>query len=86
SRTLCALTMNAKENLHGGESIFIGDKVVDRVRSANHCFTLQKDVGFAYLPRDMAIPGTKLDVEVFGERIQARVESLPLVKPKGRNA
>jgi glycine cleavage system aminomethyltransferase T len=36
-----------------------------------------------YLPVDLAGAGTKLEVEVLGDRISAQVVETPLIDPKG---
>ena len=80
---MCALTMQAAGNLYGGESIYAGNRLVDRIRTAAYGHTIGKDIGLAYLPPDLAKAGTPLEVEVLGERIKAQVAELPLVDPKG---
>jgi glycine cleavage system aminomethyltransferase T len=80
---MCALTMQAGGNLYGGESIYTGNRLVDRIRTAAYGHTIGKDIGLVYLPPDLAKAGTTLEVEVLGERITAQVAELPLVDPKG---
>jgi 4-methylaminobutanoate oxidase (formaldehyde-forming) len=80
---MCALTMQAAGNLYGGESVYAGTRLVDRIRTAAYGHTIGKDIGLVYLPPDLAKAGTTLEVEVLGERITAQVAELPLVDPKG---
>jgi 4-methylaminobutanoate oxidase (formaldehyde-forming) len=69
--------------LYGGEAVLAGGEVVGRVRSGGYGYTLERNVGLAYLPAALARPGTALFVESFGERIPAVVEAAPLFDPRG---
>jgi hypothetical protein len=40
-------------------------------------------IGLVYLSLDLAKAGTRLEVEVLGERVSAQVAETPLVDPKG---
>ncbi len=80
---LCAITLDANYGLFGGESVWVGDRLIDRIRSASYGHTIGKDIGLVYLPLDLAQPGSRVEIEVFGQRIKAEVVSTPLVDPKG---
>jgi 4-methylaminobutanoate oxidase (formaldehyde-forming) len=80
---LSALVLDADYGLYGGESVYDGDKLVDRIRSAAFGHTVGKDIGLIYLPIDLAVPGKILKVEIFGRRVDARVSAMPLVDPTG---
>ena len=80
---LCAIIMDANSNLYGGESVYESDRIVGRIRTGNHGYTIGKDIGLLYLPIDLGRVGTEVEVEVLGERISARVTATPLVDPKG---
>jgi len=60
-----------------------GDTTLGRQRSAGYGYTVQKNIGYVYLPADKTAPGTKLEVEVFGQRVPAEVTPDVLVDPKG---
>ncbi len=80
---LCAVTMDANNNLYGGESVYANDRIVGRIRTGNYGYSIGKDIGLVYLPLDLAEAGTRLEVEVLGERVSAQVAETPLVDPKG---
>jgi len=80
---LCAITMDANHHLFGGESVYLNGELVDRIRSSAHGYTIGKDVGMIYLPLDLAVPGTKVDVSVMGKTVEAVVAAMPLVKSAG---
>jgi 4-methylaminobutanoate oxidase (formaldehyde-forming) len=83
STKVCALTLDAGGNLYGGESVYAGSRLVDRVRTGGYGHTVGRDIGLVYLPLEWSKAGTSLDVEILGERIPAQVAALPLVDPKG---
>jgi dimethylglycine oxidase len=51
-----------------------GGRVVGRVRSCAYGFTARANLAYSYLPVDLK-PGAEVEVEVFGERVPARVVS-----------
>jgi dimethylglycine dehydrogenase len=55
---------------------------VGLVTSGGWSFTLNKSVALAYVRSDLATPGAKLEVEVFGERRIATVGREPLYDPE----
>ncbi len=69
--------------LYGGEAIVCGDKVVGRLRSAGYGFTVQKNIGFGYLPEELSRPGTELELDCFDERVPAQVARRCLYDPRG---
>ena len=79
SSRLVALTMDAGGNLYGGESVYANGRVIDRIRSGSYGYSIGRDIGLVYLPPALAKDGTELEVQVMGERVQAKVANLPLV-------
>ena len=67
----------------GNEPVFTGDEVIARVTSGGIGFSVSRSIAYAYLPPDLADPGTTLSLEVFGERIGAEVALDPLFDPTG---
>jgi len=82
-RKLATLTMDGGTSIYGGEAISSNGKVVARLRSCGYGYTIGKNIGFAYLPLELAKEGTDLSVEVFGEKISARVDADVLYDAKG---
>jgi glycine cleavage system aminomethyltransferase T len=60
---------------HSGEA-------VGRVTSACHSPRLQKNIGYAMLPVELAELGTRLEVEVAGSAREAIVVEMPFIDPK----
>ncbi len=82
---LCGLALDANHCMFGGESVYREGKVVDRIRSAGHSYSIDKDIALVYLPRDMSEPGTEMEVEVLGKKVPAVVISMPVVDPAGKD-
>jgi dimethylglycine dehydrogenase len=61
--------------------VFLNGENVGLVTSGGWSFTLGKSIALAYLRADLAAPGTKLDVEILGERCEATVGQEPLYDP-----
>lgn len=63
--------------------MYAGGKVLGRVRSCGYGYTVKRNICYACLPLHLAQEGTKLEVEVFGERVPAQVVQDALYDPKG---
>jgi glycine cleavage system aminomethyltransferase T len=64
---------------HGGER-------VGRVTSACHSPRLEKNIGYAMVPIELAELGTELQVDVLGDRRDAVVVAMPFIDPKKETA
>ena len=62
-----------------------GDKarVVGYATSAGYGYSVGRCIVYGYLPAELAVPGTPLEVEYFDERLPATVAEDPLWDPKG---
>jgi sarcosine dehydrogenase len=72
--------------LWGGEAVVAAGRVVSRVRSGGYGHTLGHNVALAYLPAELARPGTVVSVESFGRLVPAEVWPAPLWDPRGERA
>ncbi|HUE27384.1 MAG TPA: glycine cleavage T C-terminal barrel domain-containing protein [Solirubrobacteraceae bacterium] len=59
-----------------------GGEAVGRVTSACHSPRLEKNIGYAMVPIELAEPGTELEVDVYGEPRDAVVVQMPFIDPK----
>jgi 4-methylaminobutanoate oxidase (formaldehyde-forming) len=66
----------------GSEPIRVGGAVVGRVTSGGYGFTVAASIAYGYLPVALAEPGTRCEVEVFGDWIGATVSAEPLYDPE----
>ena len=84
SRKLTALTFDDITDVAmGNEPIFINNKVVGRIKSAGSGYTINKAIAYAYLPSELAMAESVVEVEIFGVKKIARIKSEPLFDPTG---
>jgi glycine cleavage system T protein len=84
TRRLSCLTLgDLRAVALGNEPVRANDEIVSRVTTGGQGFTLPASIAYAYLPVDLAKPGTEVEVEVFGEWIPATVAREPLWDPDG---
>ena len=67
----------------GNEPVFHGGDVVSRITSGGIGYAVERSIAFAYLPSPLPDPGTRLEVEVFGERVGAEIVGRALWDPAG---
>jgi 4-methylaminobutanoate oxidase (formaldehyde-forming) len=67
----------------GNEPVFHHGDVVSRITSGGIGYAVERSIAFAYLPGSLRDVGTSLEVEVFGERVQAEVVGHALWDPAG---
>ena len=80
---LTCLVIDADDaDARGFEPIYAGGKPIAYIASGGYGHTVQKSIGFAYLPVPYIEPGTELEVGILGERRSAQVVEQPLYDPK----
>src|SRR5438874_4524786 len=67
----------------GGEPVRINARIAGRVTSGGYGYTIERSIGYAYLPSDQAAPGTTAEIQVFGHWVPATVAAEPLYDPSG---
>jgi len=82
-RLACVVLADARAATLGNEPVFVDGRVVSRVTSGGIGYATGASVAYAYLPRELAEAGTRCEIEVFGERVRARVVREPLYDPRG---
>jgi 4-methylaminobutanoate oxidase (formaldehyde-forming) len=80
-RRLCTLIMDENSVVYGGEAVYADGRVAGRLTSGGYGYTVGKNIGYAYLPLELAREGTPLEVEAFGERTGAEVAPNVLFDP-----
>jgi dimethylglycine dehydrogenase len=64
-------------------TLWHGDKVVGETTSGNWGYRIGKSVALGMLRADLAVPGTEVEVEIFGDKRKAIVqEDKPLFDPE----
>jgi glycine cleavage system aminomethyltransferase T len=79
----CLVVETADALPHGDEPVLAGDRVVGYVSCADRGHVVGATIAHAYLPLELAEPGTRLTVEVLGEPRPAEVMTSPLFDPAG---
>ena len=67
----------------GNEPVRVDGEVVGRITTGGYGYTVGRSIAYAYLPPEHAEPGTAVDVEIFGARIEGEVAREPLFDPEG---
>jgi glycine cleavage system T protein len=83
-RLACMTFDDDRTVVTGKEPILHDGRVVSYVTSANYGYSVGRGIVYGYLPADLAVTGTPVEVEYFGERHAATVTDEPLWDPKGR--
>jgi glycine cleavage system T protein len=82
-RLSCLVLTDLNAVASGNEPVRQDGEVVARVTSGGQGYTVRRSIAYAYLPVEVAQPGTGLEVEVFGEWVPADVGEEPLWDPMG---
>jgi glycine cleavage system aminomethyltransferase T len=83
TRRLCCLVLDDPRAVAlGGEPFLDGERVLGRVTSAGYGYTVRQSIAYGYLPVDYAVPGTRVEAQLFGVRYGATVMKEPLYDPK----
>lgn len=80
----CLLLDDPARLVMGSEPVHRGGEVVGFTTSAAHAYSTGESVAYAWLPPDLAVEGTRLEVAYLGERYPARVASEPRLDPPMR--
>ncbi len=84
SRKLVGFEMLDRGIARHGHQIMDGDRPVGVVTSGTQTPFLKKAIGMAYVPADMAAPGTEILIDIRGRGSKARIVPLPFYKRKDR--
>ena len=89
TRKLACLTVDMEGSdawLWGGEPVSNDGRTVALLCSAGYGHVVGKSIGFAYLPSQLAVPGTALKVEITSRHWPAAVVAAPLIEPTNARA
>jgi 4-methylaminobutanoate oxidase (formaldehyde-forming) len=82
-RLCCLLLADARSVALGNEPVRAGGEIRGRVTTGGYGYSVGRSIAYAYLPPELAEPGTGVEIEVFGNWIAAEVAREPLFDPKG---
>ncbi len=81
---LCCLTLEDPRSIAlGNEPVRAGAEIAGRVTTGGYGYTVGRSIAYAYLPPELAAPGTEVAVEIFGRWVAGEVAAEPLFDPKG---
>jgi 4-methylaminobutanoate oxidase (formaldehyde-forming) len=82
-RLACLTLADPRAVALGSEPVRADGRVLGRVTSGGYGYTVERSIAYAYLPAELAAPGTAVEVEIFGEWVPAEVTEEPLYDPRG---
>ena len=83
SKKLCCMTIDDPSKVvMGNEPILIDGRPMGFVTSANYGYSIGRGVAYGYLPIEHAEVGSKVQIEYFGELLDATVSREPLYDPE----
>ncbi|GGV03605.1 sarcosine dehydrogenase [Streptomyces filipinensis] len=81
-RKLTCLTIeDPRSVVMGKEPVYDGERAVGYVTSAAYGYTIGKGIAYAWLPAELAVPGTTVHIGYFDQRVEAVVAEEPLFDP-----
>ncbi|MFJ3308781.1 FAD-dependent oxidoreductase [Streptomyces sp. NPDC086549] len=80
-RLTCLTIDDPRSVVMGKEPVYDGDRAVGHVTSAAYGYTIGKGIAYAWLPAELATPGTTVHIGYFDRRIEAVVAEEPLFDP-----
>lgn len=81
-RKLTCLTIeDPRAVVMGKEPVYDGQRAVGYVTSAAFGYTIGKGIAYAWLPAELAVPGTTVHIGYFDQRVEAVVAEEPLFDP-----
>jgi dimethylglycine dehydrogenase len=80
---LACLVIDSKDaDPHGYEPVRAGDELIGYVAAGGYGHVVQKTIALAYIPVAYLKPGTRLEVEMLGDRCPAEVVAQPIYDPE----
>jgi len=76
-------TLKGNEAVENGDVVVVEGKIVGRVTTAGYSFALQKCVGMAWVPVDLAKQNSTIPIVHGGRTVDAEVASGPFYDPEG---
>jgi dimethylglycine dehydrogenase len=66
----------------GAETVYQGNRPVGVTTSGGYGYATGKSLAFAYVDPALTAPGTRLEIDILGERRGARIEAAPVYDPE----
>jgi len=83
-KKLVTMTIDTEDiDVTNDEAILKDKKCVGYITSGGYAHHVKKSMAMGYVPNDLAMNGTELNVEINGNYYKAKVQSKPLYDPRG---
>jgi 4-methylaminobutanoate oxidase (formaldehyde-forming) len=83
-RLVCLTLADPRSLALGSEPVRADDgEIVGRVTSGGFGYAIGASIAYAYVPAELAEPGRRMAVDIFGEWVDAEIRPEPLYDPKG---
>lgn len=80
ARKRIGLTVTGRGIIREHQDVYLGDRLIGHTTSGTHCPYLGCPVAMALVDADCTEPGTKVEADVRGRRVEARIVPLPFYK------
>lgn len=80
ARKRIGLRVTGRGIIREHQDVYLGDRLIGRTTSGTHCPYLGCPVAMALVDADCTEPGTKVEADVRGRRVEAEIVSLPFYK------
>jgi len=81
-RLVCLVLDDPHAVVMGKEPVYAAGSPAGYVTSAAYGYTVGRSIAYAWLPGESAVPGTRVEIAYFGERLPATVAAEPLFDPE----
>jgi glycine cleavage system aminomethyltransferase T/glycine/D-amino acid oxidase-like deaminating enzyme len=82
-RLACLVLDDPRAVALANEPVRAGGRIAGRVTSGGYGYTVGRSIAYAVLPAELAVPGTRVEVEILGEWEGGEVAAEPLFDPDG---
>jgi 4-methylaminobutanoate oxidase (formaldehyde-forming) len=82
-RLACLTLADPRSVALGSEPVRVAGAAVGRVTSGGYGYTVGRSIAYASLPAEHAVPGTPVEVEIFGDWVAGEIAAEPLFDPRG---
>jgi glycine cleavage system T protein len=83
TKLACVVLEDSRSVALGEEPVRVDGRVCGRVTSGGYGYTVDRSIAYAYLPAERVVPGSEVEVEIFGQWVPGQVAEEPLFDPRG---
>jgi len=84
ARRLACITLEDPRSVAlGNEPVRVGGEIVGRVTTGGYGYTVERSIAYAYVPAEVAVAGTAVEIDIFGQWVAGTVAEEPLHDPAG---